>query len=516
MKQISTKPYLIILLVTIFSVSCVSDSKEKKVFASVSADTKYSADWESLSKYKIPEWFQDAKFGIFIHWGAYSVPAFGSEWYPRWMYMDTATFSAQLNLESEGPNPAYLHHKKKWGDQKVFGYKDFIPMFKAEKFDASDWITLFKKSGAKYVVPVAEHHDGFAMYDSQYTRWKSTNMGPKRDILEELFAEGRKQDLKMGASSHFAFNWAFFNKKPHFDTMDPEYADFYGKKGLAIDEPVSEEFKELWWNRTKEIISKYQPDVLWMDFFIDTEAFKDYHPQLAAYYYNKGLEWGKEVVLQDKNHEYESFPEGTFVHDLERGKMSDIRKLPWQTDTSIGSNSWGYVDDWKSKNPDRLVDDLVDIVSKNGCMLLNVGPRPDGTIPDDQRDILLEMGEWLDMNGEAIFETRCWKVFGEGPTLVKEGYMSEMKENNTFKAEDIRFTTKGDKLYAIAMDWPKDGKMVINSLATGSEMADFEIKDISLLGSNEKLKWTRGENGLSVELPKKKVGKYAHVLSITI
>ncbi|MEM9675078.1 MAG: alpha-L-fucosidase [Bacteroidota bacterium] len=474
----------------------------------------FEANWESLQQYETPEWFRDAKLGIFIHWGAYAVPVYGSEWYPRLMYMDTATFSAQLNPQQEGPNHVYLHHKEKYGDQKEFGYKDFIPMFKAESFDASEWISLFKKSGAKYVVPVAEHHDSFALYDSKVTRWNSVNMGPKRDVLGELFEAGRAEGLKMGASSHLAFNWAFFNKKDHFDTVDPEYADLYSKKGKALDEPVSDEFKQWWWDRTTDLIDNYQPDILWFDFFLDQEAFKDYHPKIAAYYYNQGLEWDKEVVLQDKNFDYEAFPPGTMTLDIERGKMSDISDEPWQTDTSIGKNSWGYVTNWISKTPNTLVDDLIDIVSKNGCMLLNIGPKADGTIPEDQQQVLLEIGKWLETNGEAIYGTRPWKIFGEGPTEVATGHHTEGK-NQDLTAQDFRFTTKGDKLYAIAMDWPEEGELLIKSLGTDAEHSE-KVASAKLLGSDADVNWEQTSEGLVIQFPSEKPGDYAYAVEITI
>lgn len=489
-----------------FLLSCAASSQQPDKQQTF----QYEANWESLKQYEVPTWFQDAKFGIFIHWGPYAVPAYGSEWYPRKMYMDTATFSAQLNPGKDGPNEVFTYHKANWGDQKDFGYKDFIPMFKAENFDANAWISLFKKAGARYVVPVAEHHDGFAMYNSQHTRWNSVDMGPNRDVLQELFAEGRKQGLKMGASSHFAFNWSYFNKKPHFDTSDPAYSDLYSKKGPNLREPVSEEFKELWWNRTTDIIDNYQPDIMWFDFYWDSEEFAPYHPKLAAHYYNKGLEWDKEVVLQNKNLHYEAFPEGTFLRDLERGKMSKIRKLPWQTDTSIGKNSWGYVSNWASKDANKLIDDLVDITSKNGCMLLNVGPKADGTIPEDQQAILLEMGQWLEVNGEAIFDTRYWETYGEGPTKVEEGYMSERKKNATFTAEDIRFTTKGDVLYAILLDWPSSQEVLIASLPKGKR----SIKQVSLLGSQGPVSWEETEEGLAVKLPAEKPLDHAFTLKI--
>ena len=503
------KTILILIATYIFSAcgNVPQPSSEKET-----ASKSFEPNWESLHNYEIPEWFNDAKFGIFIHWGPYSVPAYRSEWYPRLMYMDTATFSAQLKPGAEGPNKVYTHHKANWGDQKEFGYKDFIPMFKAEKFDPEEWVRIFKEAGARYVVPVAEHHDGFAMYASKHTRWNALDMGPKRDVLGELLEAGRKEGLKMGVSTHFAFNWAYFNKKPHFDTSDPEYADLYSEKGPALDEPVSEAFKALWWNRTTDIIDNYQPDLIWFDFFWDSPAFESYHPKLAAYYYNKGLEWGKEVVLQDKNFRHDYFPQGTFVHDLERGKMAGIKKYPWQTDTSIGKNSWGYVTDWLSKDANSLIDDLIDIVSKNGCMLLNVGPKADGTIPQDQQDILQEMGEWLSVNGEAIYETRCYKVFGEGPTEVSEGYMSEKKKDKAFTAEDIRFTTKNNTLYAFILKWPEGDKVVIRTLNKEAE----NLQAVKMLGSEESLQWTQESDGLHVQLPKDKPGELAWTLAITM
>lgn len=499
--------------------SCASKTEKKSGdTSSIDFKVKYEPNWESINKnYKDPEWFNDQKFGIFIHWGAYSVPAHGSEWYPRRMYMDTATFTAQLKHQHDGPNETFLYHKKKYGDQKEFGYKDFIPMFKAEKFDPVEWISLFKKAGARYVVPVADHHDGFAMFASKTSRWNAANMGPKRDVLGELFEEGRKQGLIMGASTHYAFNWSFYNKKDHFDTVDPEYADLYSAKGKDLTEPVSEEFKQLWWDRTTDLIDNYKPEILWFDFYLDIPDFDEYRPKIAAYYYNKGLEWGKEVVINDKNLFHEAFPEGTVIYDLERGKLPGIRKLPWQTDTSIGKKSWGYVTNEEAKTPNSLVDDLVDIVSKNGNLLLNVGPKPDGTIPEDQKETLLKIGSWLEMNGESIYDSEYWKTFGEGPTEEEGGYMSEHSKKGDFTAQDIRFTIKGDKLYAIMLDWPSDGKINIKSLAKGSEYAEgLDIKSVQLLGSTFKVKFNQTESGLSVTELGEKTGDFAHVLKIEL
>ncbi|AUP80494.1 alpha-L-fucosidase [Flavivirga eckloniae] len=510
----SFKKYqLLLILSLVFLMSCGSKN-DKKIAQVTEKDSiqVYQPNWESIKKhYKDPEWFNNQKFGIFIHWGVYAVPAFGSEWYPRNMYMDENRLSATLRVEREGPTEEYKHHVKTYGNPKEFGYKDFIPMFKAEKFNAAEWIDLFKKSGAKYVVPVADHHDGFAMYKSNTTRWNSVNMGPKRDILGELFKEGRSKGMIMGASSHYAFNWSFFNKKDTFDTVDPENADLYSKKGKDPKEPVSEEFKKLWWNRTVDLIDNYQPDILWFDFMLDMPAFKEYRPKLAAYYYNKGIEWGKEVVLQDKNFDHDAFPEGTVIYDLERGKLPGIRALPWQTDTSIGKNSWCHVSNWESKTANQLIDDLVDIVSKNGNLLLNVGPKADGTIPDDQKDILLEIGDWLSTNGDAIYNTKYWKVFGEGPTEVGTGHHSE-GGNKEFTGQDIRFTQKDGKLYAIMMAWPKNNKVSIKSV----KKAEDAVSKVKMLGSDADIKWSQDDTGLHVEMPQQKPGKHAFVLEITL
>ncbi|MGB5264545.1 MAG: alpha-L-fucosidase [Lutimonas sp.] len=491
---------------------CNNKPEKTVLYEEMVTDKIFEPNWESIKKnYKDPAWFNNQKFGIFIHWGAYTVPVYSSEWYPRKMYMDTATFTAQLRLEQKGPNDVYLHHKKTFGDQKVFGYKDFIPMFKGEKFDPKTWIDLFKKSGARYVIPVADHHDGFAMYKSKTTRWNVYDMGPKRDILGELFTEGRKQGLIMGASSHYAFNWSFYNKKDKFDTTDPEYADLYSPKGKDINQPVSEEFKKLWWDRTVDLIDNYQPDILWFDFYLDIPDFKEQRPAIAAYYYNKGIEWGKEVVINDKNFDHEAFPEGTVIYDLERGKLPGIRKLPWQTDTSIGKNSWSYVSNWQSKTTNQLVDDLVDIVSKNGNLLLNVGPKSDGTIPEDQQKILLEIGEWLEINGEAIYDTKYWKTFGEGPTEVMKGHHSE-GQNKEFTGQDIRFTQKDGNLYAIMLAWPEQNSVNISSINPKED----KVKRVSMLGSSEEIIWEQNENGLNVTMPKDRPLDYAYTLKIEL
>lgn len=503
--------FLLLIVSSCCLSSCLVEGQPKQ--KDTAPVNKYEPNWESIGAYEIPEWFADAKFGIFIHWGAYSVPAYGSEWYPRRMYEKGQIRNGLGEVKEHAKDDVYQHHKAKYGDPSEFGYKDFIPMFKGENFNAEQWIDLFAEAGAKYVIPVAEHHDGFAMYESSHTRWNAVDMGPKRDILGELAEATTAKGLKFGASSHFAFNWNYYTREPGWDTNDPQYADLYSRPHTQY-EPCDEEFLKLWWDRTAEIIDKYEPEILWFDFYIDREEFVPYHPKLAAYYYNKGVEWDKEVVLQTKNFHMESFPAGTNVLDIERGKLADIRKFPWQTDTSVGKNSWGYVTNWISKSTKTLIHDLIDIVAKNGCMLLNVGPKADGTIPQDQADVLLEMGDWLKVNGEAIYGTRPWEIFGEGPTEVNMGHHSEGK-NQAFTAADFRFTEKDGTLYAIMLGWPTDGKAVIKSLAQGSDYADQPVKSISLLGADKELEWSTTSKGVEISLPAEPVGTHAHTFKIS-
>jgi len=364
------------------------------------AQDRYQATWESLSNYKTPDWFRDAKFGIFIHWGIYSVPAFNDEWYPRNMY----------NQESN----EYKHHIEKYGPLNEFGYKDFILMFNAENFNADKWADLFKRSGAKYIVPVAEHHDGFAMYKTALSKWNAFEMGPKVDVIGELSKAVKKQGLIFGLSSHRIEHWWFFNngRKIDSDVNDPKYADFYGP-ARQENETMSPEYMNDWLLRCAELVDKYQPQLFWFDWWIEQPALDPYLKSFASYYYNKGLEWNKGVVINYKN---SSFPEKTAVLDLERGKLGGIRELQWQTDDAIGNKSWGFTNNNDFKTTQYVITNLIDIVSKNGNLLLNIGPRSDGTITDEETQVLLGAGEWLRVNGEAIYGTRPWKIAGEGPT----------------------------------------------------------------------------------------------------
>ncbi|MEM7812066.1 MAG: alpha-L-fucosidase [Planctomycetota bacterium] len=489
----------------------------------VVADGPFEPAWESLGGYEIPQWYKDAKFGIFIHWGAYSVPAHGSEWYPRMMYLP----------EGRRGRKPYYHHLEKYGPHQEFGYKDFIPQFKAENFEPDAWADLFAEAGARYVVPVAEHHDGFPMYDCAFTDWDASQMGPKRDVIAELSASVRAKGMKFGVSSHRAFNWCFYVRRDHergidFDTADPRWAGLYGRplpflfeKGAANyrDLPMpDEQFKDDWLARTCEMVDKYDPDIVWFDFRItsgrevepEDNSFSPHLRRFAAYYYNKRGAGSADLGVI--NYKWKAFPEEAAVLDLERSKMDDVRYPFWQTDTAVSSSSWGYTENQKYKTPDRLVDDLVDIVSKNGCLLLNVGPRADGTIPEPDQLILRAIGRWLKVNGEAIYETTPYVVYGEGPTETATGHLSESK-NKPFTAGDVRFTAKGETLYATVLGKPDSGVTTIRTLKRGADGVG-EVTSVVSLATGRPVAFEQTGDGLVIEWPASDAGEFAWVFKI--
>ncbi len=476
--------------------------------------TPFEPTWDSLKQYSLPQWFEEAKLGIFIHWGVYSVPAFANEWYPRNMYRQGSE--------------EFKHHVETWGEHTRFGYKDFIPMFKAEKFNPDAWVDLFKRAGAQYVVPVAEHHDGFPMYDTALSEWNAAKMGPKRDIIGELAAAARRSGLIFGVSSHRAEHWWFLDGGRKFpsDVQDPRYAAFYGPAAEASPDASfssaawtsqdwrprpDAKFLEDWLARCRELVDKYQPQVFYFDWWIEQAVFEPYLQRFAAHYYNRAAEWSKGVVLQ---HKFGAFPKGTALYDIERGKLNDIRQDYWQTDTSVSYKSWCYVKDDEFKSVTTLVHDLVDIVSKNGNLLLNVGPKPDGTFSDEVTDRLNGLGDWLKTNGEAIYGTRHWHTYGEGITVVGEGHMQE-HEDKPFTAQDIRFTRKDGVLYAICLGWPGTNA-VIKSLAVGSPLHADLIESIRMLGTDENLSWEQSDDGLRIGTPSQPPGAHAYTFKITL
>lgn len=455
---------------------------------------KYKDTWDSLQQYRAPLWYEKAKFGIFIHWGIYSVPAFGSEWYSRNMYIQGSK--------------EYEHHLKTYGKHKDFGYKDFIPMFKAENFDAGEWVKLFKDAGAQYVIPVAEHHDGFQMYDSDLSVWNSMKMGPKRDVLGEITKECINAKLINGASSHRVEHWFFMGHGKDFDSDIKEplkRGDFYWPAMPEADhhdlfsKPApSDEYLEDWLCRCCEIVDKYRPKIIYFDWWIQHSAVKPYLKKFAAYYYNRAEEWGEEVVI---NYKHDAFAFGTAVVDIERGQFADAKPYIWQTDTAAAKNSWCYTENNHYKTSAQIIRDLVDIVSKNGRLLLNIGPKADGTIPDEDRKILLDIGQWLRVNGEAIYGAKLWRKSGEGPTQIQEGQFADSEEK-PYTSEDIRFTVNVSYLYAICLNMKNKNSISIKSLAEAdaSKAPNFHgiIRSVEVLGYDKSPQWIRDSMGLKI------------------
>lgn len=483
-------------LVFLFVVSCTS----KKASDEKQPSKKYTANWESLQQYQVPEWYKDLKFGIYFHWGPYTVPAYENEWYSRWMYVDG--------------HPINEYHKKTYGTLDAFGYKDFIPMFKAEKFDADIWADLFLKAGAQFAGPVAEHADGFAMWDSKLTNWDAKDMGPKIDVVGAIEKAVKKRGLKFIATYHRHWLYAWYPTwDADTDASNALYEGLYGPKvpegsfvmaGKPTRPLPSQKFNQEWLNRLMELTAKYDPDIIWFDNKMDIIG-ESYRKQFLANFYNQGLKKGKDVVVTYK---FKDLKVGSAVLDLERSRMREKKDFTWLTDDSIDWKSWSNSQTPEYKSTNRLIDFLVDVVSKNGAVLLNVTPTAEGVIPEEVEIRLLQMGEWLAVNGEAIYKTRPWKIYGEGPAEVIEGHLSEYK-NKDNTAEDIRFTTKGETLYATVLDWPTD-PIRIKSLSN----KDYEIKHITLLGSNEKIRWEQTQNGLIIAPSKLKMGDYAFVYKI--
>lgn len=450
-----------------------------------SPEGPFEASWKSLEQnYRTPQWFMDAKFGIFIHWGVYSVPAAGSEWYPRHMY-----------------NAMSQDHIRCWGKQNVFGYKDFIPMFRAENFDAKAWAELFKKAGARYVIPTAEHHDGFAMYDSELTEWNAMKMGPRRDIIGELSVAVRNEGLKFGVSNHRIENWDFmYPERLPADSTDlflPEYASFYGppqqpamQSGMgpkampsairgateaiineAAEEgchPQSDAFLAEWQVRIMEIIDKYKPDLLYFDNGINYRSLDPWKLRIARYYYNSAYQWGKDVSIQSKSQAYLA---GSIL-DFEREGRAPRQPYGryWQVDDPIG-NKFGYIEGLKLQSSGNIICNLVDNVACGGNLCLNISPKSDGTIPLEQQKILLDVGEWLQCYGEGIYGTRPYE------TAV---------ENN------LRFTCKNGDIYMFVLHW--DGKPF-----TVRSLKDKGIKNIVDMKTGNKIKFKKMPDGLHID-----------------
>lgn len=467
--------------------------------------------WDSLASYRTPDWFRDAKFGIFVHWGVYSVPAFGSEWYSRNMY-DPATKD-------------FAHHIATYGPQASFGYKDFIPQFRAEKFDPDEWVDLFARAGARYVVPVAEHCDGFAMYASDITPWNASLMGPHRDIIRALATSTRSHGLHFGVSSHTAEHWWWYGVGRTYasDVRDesPATAKLYGPAaprsipgpdGKTDDTespdpdhlerwlPPDQAWIANWLARSTELVDKYHPDFMYFDWWSSQPAYKSSLREFAAYYYNRSAEFGVHPVLTYKG---ESMPANTATLDIERGELDTLRLLPWQTDTSISIHSWGYVEHDEYRSAKSLIHQLLDTIAKNGNLLLNVGPKADGTIPDEARTILLRMGTWLTINGEAVYNSRPFSVFGEGPSKAPSNPKQMNSDLQTYTPADIRYTTNADGsvLYASVLGAPAGQSLTLHILFRGNPYLPGAVCSVTLVGSSASVSFSQQIDGLHLSLP---------------
>ena len=459
----------------------------------------FTPDLESLKEYRAPEWFRDAKFGIWAHWGPQAVPMVG-DWYARNMYIQG--------------HPQYEHHLKNYGHPSEHGYKDIIPLWKAEKWDPDRLMALYKKAGARYFVSMACHHDNFDLWNSMYHKWNAVQMGPKRDVVGDWQKAARKLGLRFGVSEHMGASFTWWQPSHGadktgpkagvpYDGADPKYQDLYHPPTAPDDKAwysTNPAWQQEWFTRIKDLVDNYDLDLLYSDGGV---AFgNDVGRKMIAHLYNTSL---KQRGRADVVYTSKQKSQGMWVEDLERGVMPQINPDPWQTDTSIAD--WYYNKNWEYSKADWVIHSLVDIVSKNGNLLLNVVQRPDGSLDAEVEQMLEKVAAWTSLNGEAIYGTRPWVTYGE--SAVKGGAAGGSGGDSAFSAKDIRFTTKKGALYAIAMGWPEDRKLVIRSLAKPNA-----VKSVTLLGYKGKLAWTQTDTGLEVPLPAQKPCEYAFVLKI--
>lgn len=473
-------------------------------------NTSLTQRWQAL-QHQAPSWFADAKFGIFIHWGPYSVPAFKDEWYSRNMYCKGL--------------PHNLHHEKTYGSLKEFGYKDFYPMMKGEKFDADAWADLIVRSGARYAGPVSEHCDNFSLWNSSVNPINSVNYGPKRDVVGECFQALKKRGIKTLATFHHQWLWGWFMSTDNeADVYVPENEIYYGP-ALPLEtnryEPYrypDEAFCTTWRKKVEEVVENYQPDAL----YFDTRSFiirEEDRLAMAEHYYRhmpNGI-----ITYKEKD-----FPKNIGVLDLERGSFADAKPFPWQVDDRLEDNiTWCMVQDPKYRSACAIIQQLCDTVSKNGNLLLNVGPYADGSFHPEAVRQLYAIGDWLSVNGEAIYESRPFRIAQEGPTRIAEGSYDAAKvqqqlatgqealqERTSLGSEDFRFTTRAGVLYAISMGWPKDGFWKIRALKNGMEQPER----ITLLGDGEPLSFRQTEEALVVKAPEKRPCDHAYTLKILL
>jgi alpha-L-fucosidase len=495
--MIKVKRLLLILCVVTALASCKTAPDTKAPDTNV----KFEETWESLSKIeREPEWFKDAKFGIYFHWGVYSVPAYSSEWYPRWMYAP--------NRKDWGGD-IFEHHKKTFGPVSQFNYHDFIPMFTAEHFDAKEWAELFKNSGAKFAGPVAQHHDGFAMWDSKLNPWNAKAMGPKKDILGELFAELKKNEMKTIATFHHerllqryaqdTAKWAQNTPDPGDDSHFPYHPDYITsttdpKLRLLYGNMPEDEFLDYWLNQTNEVVDNYAPDIIWFDSWLDRIP-TNYLQKMVAHHFNAATARGQHPIVAYKQ---EDLPANVGILDIEQGGKTDISEDYWLTDITLSNDSWCYINGQTYKQPSLVIRNMIDVWSKRGIVLLNISPMADGTINSEQRGILAAIGKWISKHKEAVYETRAYSTYGYGEAEMEKGHFGGQSATIDYSKNDIRFTVSKDKkylyVYSLGLPTPNEPLKIRTNI-------DRQVKRVSVVGSEAELKWSVAENELTLQTP---------------
>ncbi|MGA2749544.1 MAG: alpha-L-fucosidase [Verrucomicrobiota bacterium] len=491
------------------AVSLVAMINAQRAFADPPAELAiapgpFQPTMDSLTNYEYPKWFRDAKFGIWAHWGPQAVPMEG-DWYARQMYQQGSK--------------DYKDHLARWGHPSTNGWKDIIPLWKAENWNPDHLMTLYKKAGAHYFVSMGSHHDDFFLWNSKIHRWNAVNMGPHRDVVGEWQKAARKHGLYFGVSEHLGASFTWFQDSHKsdktgplagvpYDGADPQYQDLYhwpaapGDNQWYSNDP---RWQRLWFSEIKELVDNYHPDLLYSDGGVAFGNEVGLSQIANLYNLSAGLHHGKVKAI----YTCKQPSDGRWVQDYERGVNAGISPYPWQTDTSIGD--WFYNRHWKYRPLSWTVQMLVDIVSKNGNLLLNVVLRPDGTLDPEVETMLHQLADWTAVNGEAIYGTRPWLVYGEGEVRARGG---AFREDTRYTAKDIRFTTKGKTLYAIAMGWPDSNKILIKSLGSSIDPSVNKISRVELLGHRGRLTFTQTSEGLTVDLPGEKLSDLTCALKI--
>ena len=476
-----------IAIVTFFAGSARSQDRP-------SSEGPFKPEDQSLKQYTCPEWFRDAKLGFWAHWGPQAVPRQG-DWYARLMYQEGS--------------PDYKYHLAHYGHPSEFGYKDIIPLWKAEKWDPEKLMALYKKTGAKYFVSMGSHHDNFFLWNSKINRWNAVNMGPKKDVVALWQKAAENQGMKFGVSEHLGASYTWFQASHQSDKEGPmagvpydganlNYEDLYHAATLPDDKgwlTTNPAFQLEWYRCIKELVDEYHPDLLYSD---SQMPFGDVGRTLISHFYNQDITRNNGAIGVVYTCKQPSG--GMWVQDVERGILDSISPYPWQTDTSIGD--WYYRTGQKYKTATEVIQMLVDIVSKNGNLLINVVQTPEGDLEPDMLRILDEIGTWTAANGEGIYGTRPWKTYGEKSEEAKEAKRGRFNENFRFNAKDIRFTTKDGALYAFCLGSPVEDISIV-SLGKKSEFYGKQVSSITMLGNDAKQKWSQRSEALVIRKPAK-------------